>query len=422
MFIGAGVLVQVLIARLLTPEQFGAYVLLTTLVYLAAICTRMGLHQAVVRASASVFLSGGRDLAVAAARRVVVAATIAACAAFPVLALVVVPWVFAPLFDHGDLDGLGLLVAGIVAAEALRFVVSEAFRGLHQQTRATVLGNALRMVLVLAPVLGVSLTRGSLGFTGAVWLLLGASLAALLTATAGFVRAAWGHRAREEQSLLAVYRSGVPFLVTELTAAVLTMGDVVVLGHGVPQQELALYAAASRVASLIGVPVFVAATVLAPAVASLWPAGRKEDLQLLLRGWGLLTAVPALVGLVTVVIGGGHLLTLLFGPFYAAGWEYLVVLAAGAVLNTVFGLCTPVLMMVGETRVVVRVTVLVAVLTLSAEFAAVQVWGALGVAVAAALGLSSQQLVLTVVCARRTGVWAVPGSGRDALTSVRGLP
>lgn len=420
-FIGAGVVVAVLLARLLTPGRFGAYVLLTTLVYLAAIVVRMGLHQVVVRATAAVHLTGGRGPGLAVARQVVVAATIATCAALPVLALLVVPWGFEPFFDGTELDGSGLLVAGIVAAEALRLVISEAFRGLHEQVRATVLGNALRMVLVLAPVLVLSALRGQLTFVGLLWLLLGASVGALAAAAACLLKAAWGRVAPAgHRRLLATYRAGLPFLVTELTAATLTMGDVVVLGHGVPDEQLALYAAASRVASLIGVPVFVAATVLAPAVASLWAAGRTDGVRVLVRGYALLVAVPALAGLVVVAVGGRPLLVLLFGPFYSAGWGYLVILAAGAFLNTVFGLSTLVLMMVGETRVVVRVTVVTAVLTVAAEFAAVQVWGAVAVAVVAALGLASQQLALTIVCARRTGIWAVPGRRRDAVLALRG--
>lgn len=421
-FIGAGVLTQILLARLLTPGQFGGYNLLTTLVYFAAATVRIGLQQVVVRVTASAYLARGPDHAVAAARRVIGAATIAAASACPVLAFFVVPSLFAPMF-HGELEGLGFLVAGIVAAEAMRFVISESFRGLHQQIRATVLGNAGRMLLVLAPLLLIAAVAHSLSFTGLLWLLLGASTATLLAAALSFLMVVRGRVARltDRSSLLATYRSGLPFLVAEVTAGAMAMGDVVVIGHALPHNQLALYAAASRVAALIAVPVFVATTVLPPAVASLWSVGRTEDLQLLLRGYGFMALVPALAALLTVVVFGPELLSVLFGSYYAAGWKYLVILSTGAVLNTVLGLSTSVLMMTGNSRVVVRVMVLAATATISAEAVMVRVWGAVGVALMAAIGLSLQQLVLTVICARTTDLRALPGTFRDAALAVRGL-
>jgi O-antigen/teichoic acid export membrane protein len=264
--------------------------------------------------------------------------------------------------------------------------------------------------------------EGQLRLVTVVWLLLGASVAVLASATVSFVlvlRRTPGHP-EERRPLRAIYLSGLPFLVTELTAAAMTMGDVVVLGRSVPHEELALYAAASRVAALIAVPAFVATTVLTPAVASLWAVRQKDRLQVLLRGYGLLAAAPAALALVVVGIAGHHLLGLLFGPYYREGWLYLVVLATGAFLNTVLGFASPVLMTIGEVRVVVRVTVLAAVGTVAAEVAAVRLWGPLGVAAVAALGLFCQQLVLTFVCARRTGLWALPGTSRHVLASLGG--
>lgn len=420
--IGAGVVVQVLLARLLSPGEFGAYTLLTALMYFAAVVIRLGLQQLVVRATASVYLARGPDLAVAVARRVVTAGAVAATSALPLMALFVVPWGFGLMFGNGQLDGLSLAIAGIVAAEALRPVVSETFRGLHQQSRATMLGNALRMVLVVAPLLVVSAVRGQLGLAAVVWLFLGASVAVLTSATVNFVlvlRRTPGHP-EERRPLRAIYLAGLPFLVTELTAAAMSMGDVVVLGRSVPHEELALYAAASRVAALISVPAFVATTVLTPAVASLWAVRRKDRLQVLLRGYGLLAAAPAAIALVVVCLVGHHLLGLLFGPYYRGGWAYLVVLATGAVLNTVLGFASSVLMTIGEVRIVVRVTVLAAIGTVAGEVVAVHLWGAMGVAAVAALGVFCQQSVLTLVCVRRTGLWALPGTSRHVAASLGG--
>src|SRR5688572_11505523 len=78
--IGSGVLTQILLARLLAPEKFGAYMLIATLTYLVAVLIRLGLHQVVVRAAAAAYLEG-RGRAVAVARRIVLAAVLASAAA-----------------------------------------------------------------------------------------------------------------------------------------------------------------------------------------------------------------------------------------------------------------------------------------------------------------------------------------------------
>jgi O-antigen/teichoic acid export membrane protein len=417
--IGSGVLTQVLAARLLTPALFGAYTLLATVTYIAAATLRVGLHQVVVRATAAALASGGEAAAHQVARRVVFAATLVGAIALPVLALLVVPLGLSLLFDEHVLDGLVFAVAGIVAAEAIRLVVSESFRGLHRQGTATLLGSALRSTLLLLPLVVVSVTTRQLTFAHVIWLMLGASFATLAAATLVFV-GVMRKRGAERHGVASIYMAGLPFLITELTAAGLSMGDVVVIGYAAQHEELALYAAASRVAALIAVPAFVGTTALMPVIASLWSAENKNRIQELLRGYGFLTAVPTVGALLLVLLVGDGLLALLFGPFYASGWPYMVVLAAGAAINTVLGYAAPVLMMTGHSRTVATVAVTMAIATVVAELVVVNVWGPLAVAIVAAGGISVQQAILMLLCKKRTGLVPLPGSARRALLSIRG--
>ncbi|MGY1618333.1 lipopolysaccharide biosynthesis protein [Geodermatophilus sp. SYSU D00691] len=417
--IGCGVLIQMLLARLLAPSAFGAYTLLATVVYIAAATVRLGLSQVAVRAPAAAFARGGRAAADQVARRVVFSSSIAVAGALPVLALLVVPLGLGQLFPGRDLDGLILVITGLIAAEAVRLVISEGFRGLHKQGQATLLGTALRTVLLLLPLAVLSLSTTRLELEHVVWLMLGASLATLATAWIRFVLVVRG-RASDAHTIRGYYRAGIPFLVTELTAAGLSMGDVVVIGQSGDHEALALYAAASRVAALVAVPAFVATAVLMPVIASLWSTGDRARLQILLRGYGLVAALPACLMLAGIVLAGDHLLSLLFGPFYEAGWPFMLVLTVGAVVNTALGFSSTVLMMTGHARTVARVAVAFSLVTVLTEVVVSRFGSPLGVAAVAAAGLIAQQSFLTTLCWRRTGLLALPGTVRHARLALRG--
>ena len=414
--IGGGILAQIIIARSIDITDFGIYSLVTTLTFLGAIVLRCGLHSLAVRRLAQ--LSSGDDLSEvhAEARRIATISIVIAGAALPLLGLVGLPLVNRIFLDGRLGPGTQWVVAVTICFEAVRFVFSEAFRGLHRQVAATLLGNAGRTVLiVVAVVTAVAIAQG-LDLTTTLILVLAASaLTAMIGGLALWVRTAQPAGFRPTlptRHTLQTIRGGAPFLLTELSSFALVMGDVLVVGLIGTHDDVAIYAAASRAAAMLAVPAYVLVGLLNPVISTAWARGETDRLQRTLRLCLTAALVPTVCGLTVIVLFGGEVLALLFGEPYSRGAILIVVLAVGAAGNVVFGMGFQVLMLCGRARVATAVTIAFSAGTFLGEFVLAQVWGVPGVAIASASGVLLQQLTLAVICARLTAVRAYPGGLR----------
>jgi len=417
--IGGGILVQIIIARNIDIADFGIYSLVTTLTFLGAIVLRCGLHSLAVRRLAQ--LRSGDDLSEVhvEARRIATVGIVVAGAALPVLGLVGLPLVNRVFLDSRLGPGTQWVVAVTICVEAVRFVFSEAFRGLHRQVAATLLGNAGRTVLVVAAVVTTVTIAQDIDLTTTLILVLAASaLTAMIGGLSLWIRTAQPAGSRptlSTQHARQTIRGGAPFLVTELSMFILALGDVLVVGLIGTHDDVAIYTAALRAAAMLAVPVYVLVGLLNPVISSAWARGETDRLQRTLRLCLTVVLVPTVCGLTVIVLFGGEILALLFGEPYSRGAIFFIVLAVGAAVNVVFGMGFQVLMQCGRARVATAVTIVFSAATLLGELVLAQVWGVPGVAIASTSGFVLQQLTLAVICARLTGIRAYPGGLRSPI-------
>ena len=414
--IGGGILTQIIIARSIDIADFGIYSLVTTLTFLGAIVLRCGLHGFAVRRLAR--LSSGDDLSevYAEARKIATISIVIAGAALPLLGLVCLPLVNRVFLDGRLGHGTQWVVAVTICFEAVRLVFSEAFRGLHRQVAATLLGNAGRTVLIVAAVVTAVAIAQGLDLTTTLALVLAASaLTALIGGLALWVRTAQPAGfmpTLQTRYTLQAIRGGAPFLLTELSTFALAVGDVLVVGLIGTHEDVAIYAAASRAAAMLAVPAYVLVGLLNPVISTAWARGETDRLERTLRLCLTAALVPTVCALTVVVLFGGEILALLFGEPYSRGAVFILVLAVGAAVNAIFGMGFQVLMQCGRARVATAVTIAFSAATFLGQLVLAQVWGVRGVAIASASGVILQQLTLVVICARLTGIWAFPGDLR----------
>jgi len=411
--IGGGIFAQIIIARSIDIADFGIYSLVTTLTFLGAIILRCGLHGLAVRRLAQ--LSSGDDLseAHAEARRIATISIVVAGVALPLLGLVGLPLVNRIFLDGRLESKTQWIVAVTICFEAVRFIFSEAFRGLHRQVAATLLGNAGRTVLIMAALATVVAIAEGIDLTATLILVLAASvLTAMMGGLALWIRTAQPAGSKPTlpaRHTLQTIRGGGPFLLTELSAFTLSLGDVLVVGLIGTHDDVAIYAAASRTAAMLAVPTYVLVGLLNPVIATAWVRGETDRLQRTLRLCLTAGLVPTVCAFTVIVLFGDEILALLFGEPYSRGGVFVLILAVGAAGNAVFGMGFQVLMQCGLTRVASAVTIVFSAATFLGQLVLAQVWGVPGVAIASASGVILQHLALVAICARLTGIWAFPG-------------
>lgn len=411
--------INALVARLLSPQDLGAYFLAFSVVALGAIVGPLGLNQAAVRFVAE---SMGLDQPGRTRRVVGLALAFGTLGAFGV-GLLYVPlgyYLGTNLFHSPALAATAGLVGAWMTVMALQSLLAEIFRGFHDIRQATLFGGLLSVVL-LSVCLGLLWLMEGQATLGAVLLV------AVVSVGASLVLAGWRLRRRlaglprerveGRVDLVTMFRVAGPLLVTNLTLFALTQADLWILGAFRSQEEVAVYGAAARLVILVVVPLFVVNAVLPPLIAEMYAQGRIGELGRTLRATAALAAIPASLALLVFVFAGGPCLGLVYGDYYRDGATVLAILSLGQLVNVWVGSCGLTLGMTNHQSLYMLISVACGAFAIVAGVLVVGPFGTVGVATASATGLILLSLLMWLGARYTTGVWThvAPGMLPDLL-------
>lgn len=184
--------------------------------------------------------------------------------------------------------------------------------------------------------------------------------------------------------------------------------------------QVAIFSAAARLTALVTFPLVIAAAAVPPLVSELYTQHRFEQLERMLRAVASLTALPALAILLPLTLLGGSALSLLYGEFYASGHTTLAILALGQIVSALSGVPGLALQMTKGERLRFLLTVASGLTGLLATWLGLRMGeGAHAAAVGITLSLSAQN-VTSVLAARKTlGIWT--HASFEGLSEARGL-
>lgn len=416
-----GVVANGLLARMLSPQEFGAYFLALSIISLGAVVGSLGLPKTVVR-----FVAEDMGLnRFGRTRRViftVLGLGILGTLGVSLSYLFVGDLVGGYLFGSPALVAVTALIAAWMAISVVQEITAETFRGFHDIRTATLLGGlatggksgglVMRLLMLaclvllwmmsggtdLRTVMLVSIGSGAVSVLLSVWL-----LRSKVSSLGSRVEAK--DPAQDPVSPKEVLRVSIPLLVIALTAFVLQSSDIWILGVLGSQEEVAVYAAASRLVALIAMPLLIANLVLPPIIAEMYAQGKTTELERTLRAFSTVSGVPALLLLAGFMLLGGPVLGLVYGDYYRSGALVLVLLSAAKVAAVWAGSCGLVLQMTNHHMQMLCVGLLTGPLFIVAALLLVRGYGPVGVASAAAATTVLQNAILVLVARRKTGMW-----------------
>lgn len=406
----AGMLQAMLLARLLSPGELGAYFLAISLATLAAILAQIGMGRTMVLLVASAMATDRPQ----AARHAIRVGLLVTCIAGALAALALADgpgrWLVQLLEDGAGLQAVLGTIALLLLALALIDLFAEIFRGFHDLRAASLFGDQLLHRITLVACLGVIwLSAWPVDLERVMLVALGSATAVLLAGSLVLRRRLVG-LARHGATLTtgAVLRHGPPFLLVRLNIWLLGGADLWILGMFRPAEEVAIYGAASRVALIAGTPLVVANAALAPIIAELHSQGQRQRLERLVQAAATLSALPSLLVVALYVAFGGALLGLVFTADYAAGFPVLILLGLGQWLHVCLGSCGISLTMTGNQRDVMRISLVFSVLTVLGFLAVAGPFGMIGIAAVAACSMALYNAALAWQAWRRVGIrsWA----------------
>ena len=414
-----GLVTNGMLARLLgSKQEFGTYSLAFSIISVGAVLGSLGLPKTVLRfvAESMTLDQPGR------ARRAIYTALGLGVAGALVTSLayffVVGDLMGRYLFDNPGLVAVIGLTAGWMAISVLQEIVAETFRGFHDIRMATLFGGLatggkssglVMRVLLLACLTLLLATSGHADLRTVMLASVGSGAASALLSVL-FLRkrvASLGTRGTEDRvSAKDELRDAFPILIISLTSFILlSAADLWILGALGSTEEVGAYSAASRLVTLIAMPLLMTNLVLPPIIAEMYAHGRTGELERTLRGFSTLSGVPSLLFLVVFMLLGGPILGLVYGPSYQSAALILVLLSAGKLAAVWAGSCGAVLQFTGHQGSMLRINLLTSPLFVIGALLVVGDYGAVGVASMTAAITVVQNVALVLVARRKTGMW-----------------
>lgn len=404
---GGGALVSVLLTRLLSPTDVGAYFLALSIVTVAGLAARAGLEKTALQMVTASLGAGEEARARWAVRRVLTIALATVGLIALVLALGGGRWIAGELFTSQAMVRVGALMAPWMAFLAFEKIIAEAFRGFHDIPRASIYGGAVSRLLCVLGLFALLVWVGQTTLRTVVLVAIGCGVVALIPAASALLRKLRQLRKVGDTALSTadVLRTSWPLLVSNLTLFVTGKADLWIIGAFRSDSEVALYGVAVRLVLLVGVSLTVVNAILPPLIGELYVREDRARLERVVRTTASIAAIPSVVVLAAFIVAGGPILGILFGSFYRDAALVLGLLSVGQLVNVWVGSCGYVLVMTGHERDLMWTAVLSGSISLVGGLITVMRFGIVGVAAAVAIGTITQQILMLWMARRRCRVW-----------------
>jgi O-antigen/teichoic acid export membrane protein len=393
----------VLLAWLLSPADFGRFLVLRSAASVVALVAQGGLGPVGLRRVSAARARHADPWAVTG--RVLGLAARTGAAAATLLALAV----RAAGYSWLDAAAIGV----IAFATAIATVAAGLGRGFGRTRAIVIIERGMTLPLEAAAIAALWLPSAPPTLTAALVAVAGASLvpAVLLmrllrkSRVARPAGAASNVATPESTAATAeLMAEAWPVTVHGLLARAIADSGLWIVGAWLGAPAAAVYGVGTRLAMLLQMPGAIAGYVLSEPVAALGARGDRRALERLVRRSARLTGATAVAGYSLLALIGADGIGYAFGPVYRTAHGVFLVLGIGQVISAAAGPGLTVLLMLGATRPLMLISVVSAVVTGGGAAVLVPALGAVGAAWAAAAGLVLQSLLLMLTARRQGGV------------------
>jgi O-antigen/teichoic acid export membrane protein len=384
--IGLGLSLNALLARMLSPDEMGAYFLAISAIAISVVIGQMGLPQVVVRLAAESMSIGMPGRAKQAIQRSLLFVMVSGAGVALLFYLWIGDLLALNVFHSNGVRSIVSLISLSILIVSLQGVVTETYRGFHDIRAASLIGSVLTPAISVAllTLLWVNRDHASLQ---QIFVLTVASSVVALAVSGTFLRRKLinlhGSGSVAYKELVSI---GWPLCVIQIAIFVATQADLWIVGAFLSERDAAIYGSVQKLLMLMTMTHSLVVAVAQSSVAELYAKGEQQKLERMIQGMAFVACVPSSLLLLVFVFFGGDILSLIFGEFYRAGSLPLLILGAGHFVGMLLGPAGMVLMMTGQQKqsMMIVVATSLATVVMAAMFA--RPFGVAGVAVAWGIG------------------------------------
>lgn len=396
-----GIATYFLLARILSPDALGAYFLGLSMVGMCVTLGSLGLQQTVVRLVAEHMVGQRIYLVRKILRTTLFLALCGGLVTAGILQSGLGTWIAENLLSSKLLARAIPLLSALVIFTVLQLILAECFRGFNDILQATVFGGLVSTALTtfFFFLFWIFLKPVNLRMVLAACL-----IAWALSVTLGCIRLYFKTRrhphpveAKDRAPLPAIWPIAWPNWITTITFFMITQADIFILGIFRPEHVVALYGAAVKLVLLVTMPLMIVNAVVPPLIAEQYFKGNIRGLEKSLRQIATWSAVPALGVLFIFAVFGTDILSLVYGEYYRRAYGIVLILALGQCVNVCAGSCGMVLLMTGEQKIMMKISICCGLLMVLLSVFLARAFGPYGAASAACISIIAQNTTMLLL-------------------------
>ncbi|ADE13802.1 polysaccharide biosynthesis protein [Nitrosococcus halophilus Nc 4] len=375
-------LASLLYARALGPHDYGLYAYVIAWATMLTIPASLGLPRYLVREGAR-HPANIRGLLHWSDKRIAWAGAFAAlvlASAFFIPAAAEARWLFLIAAPLPLLANLGALRQSLLQAQN---------RVVQSQWAQLLLAPALMLTALII----ILLWSGRITAMELTALLVGTSVVPLIINHAQ-LRKTLEDSHQSHQPTPASIRQGLTFMWLGMLYLINSRTDLIMLGALQGAESAGVYAVTSRAADLVAFFLAASNTVIAPRIAGLYQRGEHAQLQRLISGAAMGVFLLTLPIALIFALFSHQIITLFYGPAYAAGAVALQILTLGQLFNVLAGPTATILNMTGHEHLSTAGVGISVVINVALNTLLIPHFGVEGAATATATSLITWNIVL----------------------------
>ncbi|MCG7980872.1 MAG: oligosaccharide flippase family protein [gamma proteobacterium symbiont of Clathrolucina costata] len=397
--------INVILARILSTDEMGAYFILTSLVLFGSLLARYGIKQVVVKIVAESLANNRPGSAADAIWKMLFIITIGAMVVCSMYYLVIGKLMVIDVFDIQILENVIGVSAIWILILAYQTPLAEVFRGLHDIRLASLFDGVLFSFMLALLLLGIWMLDLNLTFFQLIdtsVFLAGFSLFVTIVILARRRVMFVGQGKTSLRNIIAI---SSPLFITNVINQILTNFSLWVAAIFLVTADVALYGAAWKLVMLVTFPLMIVNMTLQPVISELYTTGRYYHLQAVLQGMATLAFIPSLLILIAFIIWSGGVLNIVYGPDYVNAALALGILSFGQLFNAWTGSCGIVLAFTGHHDNLMKITIATGILSMLLAVLLANQWGLTGIALAVSIGRIIHNGYAWIAVRKYTGLW-----------------
>ena len=202
--------------------------------------------------------------------------------------------------------------------------------------------------------------------------------------------------------------NAVPIMITGFLILAVAQVDLIMVEWLAGESDVGVFALAARMAMVVFIITHAVNAVMAPSISRALASGERNRQQTILNLASSLVFWPATLIVIGLLAFGGRVLELI-GPAYVHGYDAMLILAIGYLLEGTIGFSKQFLIFSDDKRVVVAGLAMAVILDAILNAILIPVAGITGAAIATSLSLVVTAVGLSVVTWKRHQILPIPG-------------